>query len=46
MIFDFICFPIQFDSIQIIISATKDLEFAAHHSEWARVTWVKIILFD
>ncbi len=46
IIFDFLYFPIRFGSIQIIILATKDLEFAAHYSELARVTWQRIILFE
>ncbi len=40
----FIYFPIRFGSIQIVILATKDLEFAAHYSELACVTWQRIIL--
>ncbi len=46
IIFDFIYFPIRFGSIQIIILATKGLEFAAHYSELARVTWQRIILSE
>ncbi len=46
IIFDFIYFPIQFGSIQILILATKDLEFAAHYSELACITWQRIILLE
>ncbi len=43
---NFIYFSIWFGPIHIIILATKDLEFAAHYSELARVTWQGIILFE